>query len=227
MGETTLIQFYRAEVARSTRWRDRLDTTTNWAITTTAAVISFGFSNPESPHVVVLVGAFAVFIFLGIEARRYRYYDIWARRVRLIEMGYLLPLARREPVTVDFFSALAVEFSKPRLRISGIASLAFRLKRTYSWILGGLLASWIVKLDVHPAPAADFGEVVRRARIGALPGAVVVALWLLSVAIFLWLLFVSMRAPLPSTELRAPTRKRRAPLADVFRGVPSSGDLLP
>ncbi len=224
MSETTLIHLYRAEVARSTQWRDRLDTTTNWAITTTAAVISFSFSDPNSPHFTILVGIFAVFIFLGIEARRYRYYDIWARRVRLIELGYLLPLSRQEPVTVDFFAALATEFTKPRLRVSGIESLAFRLRRTYVFILAGLLLSWVVKLDLHPTRVSHFGEIVGRAQIGPIPGVVVVAVWGLAVIAYLWLLYVSGRAPLPPTELRAPTRRRRAPLGEIFRGVGTGGE---
>jgi len=227
ISETLLVHFYRAEVARSTRWRERLDTTTNWSITTTAAVLSFAFSNPESPPVIVLVGAFAVFVFLAIEARRYRYYDIWARRVRLIEFGYLLPLARKEPVRVDFFSSMAVELNKPRLRISTVAALAFRLRRTYAWILGGLLVAWWVKLDIHPQPAEGFAQILERAHIGFVPGSVVMAFWFFSVLFFFWLLFVGIQAPLPSTELRAPTRKRRVPLGDIFRGESPGGSFIP
>ncbi|HEY0840842.1 MAG TPA: DUF2270 domain-containing protein [Vulgatibacter sp.] len=219
MSDTTIIHFYRAEVARSTDWRDRLDTTSNWAITATVAVISFAFTNRESPHFTLLVGVFAVFMFLWIEARRYRYYDIWARRVRLVEHGYLLPLARREPVSTDFFAQLATEFAKPRLRISGIESLAFRMRRTYAFMLAGLLVAWVVKLDLDPVPATSFSETIRRAHIGVIPGPVVAAVWLCMALVFLWLLFLSGRAPLPSTELRAPTRKGRPPLGEIFRGV--------
>lgn len=39
-----------------------------------------------------------VLTFLFMEARRYRYYDLWMRRVRLIEDGYGAPVLRREPV---------------------------------------------------------------------------------------------------------------------------------
>lgn len=225
MTETLIIHFYRAEVARSTQWRDRLDTTSNWAITATVAVISFAFTSRESPHFTLLVGAGAVFMFLWIEARRYRYYDIWARRVALVEHGYLLPLARREPVSVDFYAALAAEFSKPRLRISGLESLAFRLRRTYSFILGGLLAAWVVKLELDPVPAETFGEMLRRAQIGQIPALIVWALWLAMVIGFVWLLILGGRARLPPTELRAPTRPGRPPLADVFRGLPSQRGL--
>ncbi|AKU89721.1 DUF2270 domain-containing protein [Vulgatibacter incomptus] len=219
MSEVTVAHLYRAEVQRSTVWRNRLDTTTNWAVTTTAAVISFSFSNPSSPHPTILAGVFAVYIFLTIEARRYRYYDIWARRVRMFELGYFVPLARREPVPVDFYATLAIEFTRPKLRISSLQSLVFRLKRTYAAILGGLLGAWLVKLDLHPEPAETFTALVARARIGPIPGVVVCVAWLVFVAYYLWLLLVAGRGPLPSTELAAPKRKRRVPLAHIFRGI--------
>ena len=37
LSEAAIGQLYRGELGRSDRWRMRLDTTTNWALTTTAA----------------------------------------------------------------------------------------------------------------------------------------------------------------------------------------------
>jgi uncharacterized membrane protein len=224
LGETTLAHIYRAEVQRSTQWRVRLDITTNWSVTISAAVISYAFSNEQAPAAILLVGFFSVVLFLVIEARRYRYYDIWARRVRLIEVGYLVPLARKEPVTVDFFDALAAEFSRPRLRIGAIQSLAFRMRRTsYPLALGLLLGAWIVKLQIHPSRAQSFGEMVGRAHIGPIPGWAVMGLWLATVLFFAWLLYHGQRIPLPPTELRAPTRRRPAPLGTIFQAVRPQG----
>src|SRR6185369_13709295 len=41
-----MIHFYRGEVQRSNTWRNRLDTTTNWAVLTAGATLSFVFSSP-------------------------------------------------------------------------------------------------------------------------------------------------------------------------------------
>ena len=101
LSDAAMAQLYRGELGRSDRWRTRLDTTTNWALTTTAAVISFGFGSVGSSHVTLLVGIWMVMTFLVIEARRYRYYDLWNRRVRLMEDGYWAPMLRREPVDPD------------------------------------------------------------------------------------------------------------------------------
>jgi len=52
-----LAHLYRGEVYRSTAWRTRLDSTTNWAVVTTGIALSATFSSAEaSPLPMVLVG---------------------------------------------------------------------------------------------------------------------------------------------------------------------------
>lgn len=229
LDATTLAHIYRAEVSRSTQWRVRLDITTNWSVTVTAAVVSYAFGNRSAPASILLVGFFAVATFLVIEARRYRYYDIWARRVRMIEAAYLVPLARREPVTVDFYSALAVELSWPRLRIGALQSLAFRMQRTtYPLALGVILGAYVIKLFSHPSPAARFADVLWRAHIGPIPGLIVFLLWVLICLSYAGLIYYASIIPLPPTELRAPTRQRPVPLGSIFRAVqPETSQLAP
>ena len=41
---TALVHFYRGEIQRSNVWRGRLDATTNWAVITAGATLSFVFS---------------------------------------------------------------------------------------------------------------------------------------------------------------------------------------
>jgi len=85
---TAMVHFYRGEVQRSNTWRNRLDTTTNWAVLSAGAMLSFAFSSPASPHFVIPIDSILVAVFLLMEARRYRYYEIWASRGRVLEMGY-------------------------------------------------------------------------------------------------------------------------------------------
>lgn len=73
-----LAHLYRGEMYRSKVWRTRLDATTNWAVATTGIALSVSFSNPgNSPLPLILVAVMAL-VFLAIEARRYRYFDILA-----------------------------------------------------------------------------------------------------------------------------------------------------
>lgn len=48
---------YRGEIYRSTIWRTRLDTTTNWSVVTLGVALSIVFSSPSaSPLPLLLVG---------------------------------------------------------------------------------------------------------------------------------------------------------------------------
>jgi hypothetical protein len=72
-----IAHLYRGEVYRSTIWRTRLDTTTNWSVVTLGVALSISYAAPgASPLPLVLVGVLVIF-FLVIEARRYRYFNVW------------------------------------------------------------------------------------------------------------------------------------------------------
>ncbi|MBT8472821.1 MAG: DUF2270 domain-containing protein, partial [Marinicaulis sp.] len=87
-----LAHLYRGEVYRSTIWRTRLDTTTNWAVVTLGIALSISFSDPDaSPLPLLLVGVL-IAMFLILEARRYRYFNVWRARARWIEMHFYAPL---------------------------------------------------------------------------------------------------------------------------------------
>ncbi len=216
LSDTAMAQLYRGELSRSDTWRTRLDTTTNWALTTTAAVISFGFASTESNHVTFIVGIWMVISFMLIEARRYRYYDLWNRRVRLLEDGYWAPMLRQEPLDPDAMRELAVELSRPQLQLSLLSAISTRLNRAYGPILIVLLLSWFVKVYSHPRPAPSFSDFVHRAHVGPVPGAMVMGvLTLLSLlAAYLWISSFFVRAPLG--ELRPRPRGRRSALWESF-----------
>ncbi|HRJ73533.1 MAG TPA: DUF2270 domain-containing protein, partial [Terrimicrobiaceae bacterium] len=69
-----MIHFYRGELGRIMIWRQRLDVTTTWAITSTTSIITVAFSFPNIPHIVFFFNLAFVWMLLWIEARRYRFY---------------------------------------------------------------------------------------------------------------------------------------------------------
>ena len=85
---TAMTHFFRAEVQRANVWRQRLDTTTNWAVVATGATLSIAFGQASVHHSVILLNTLLVLWFLLIEARRYRYYELWSYRVRLMETDF-------------------------------------------------------------------------------------------------------------------------------------------
>ena len=73
-------------------WRQRLDITTNWAITSSTAIITIAFSNAGVPHIIFFFNLAIVWVMLWIEARRYRFYDAFRARVRMLEAHFLVPM---------------------------------------------------------------------------------------------------------------------------------------
>jgi uncharacterized membrane protein len=169
---TAIIHFYRGEVQRSNTWRNRLDTTTNWAVLTAGATLSFVFSSPSNPHFVIPINSILVAIFLLMEARRYRYYEIWSSRVRVIETGYFAQMLAPENVPLDdaWATHLASDLITPHFTITEWEAIGRRLRRNYLWIFALLALSWNLKVYLHPLPARDFNAFIDRATVGVLPG---------------------------------------------------------
>ena len=174
---TAMVHFYRGEVTRANTWRNRLDTTTNWAVITTGATLSFGFGDPYSPHFVIIINSILVIFFLLMEARRYRYYEIWSSRVRVLETGYFAQiLAPENSADKKWAEHLANDLMTPHFTISEWEAVGRRLRRNYLWIFMLLAASWNLKVYLHPVRAWDYNIFVERATIGVVPGWVVLTI---------------------------------------------------
>jgi uncharacterized membrane protein len=169
-----MVHFYRGEVQRSNTWRNRLDTTTNWAVITAGATLSFAFSSTANPHFVIPINSVLVAFFLFMEARRYRYYEIWSSRVRVIETGYFAKLlSPKSVIDNDWAEHLASDLITPHFTISEWEAVGRRLRRNYLWIFMLLAMSWNLKVYLHPNPAHSFDEFLRRASVGVVPGSAV------------------------------------------------------
>jgi len=168
---TAMVHFYRAEVTRSNTWRTRLDTTTNWAVVTAGAALPFVFGERENPHYMLILVFFLVLTFLHIEARRYRYYVLWAYRVHLMETDFFARmLAPPYRPSSDWADHLVRSLYEPTFPISRWEAIGRRFRRNYVWLTTLLLVSWATKLSLHPQPASDWATVVERAAFGLIPG---------------------------------------------------------
>lgn len=200
---TALVHLYRGEVGRANTWRMRLDGTTNWAVLTTGATLSFAFSGPTNTHVMILLNSLLILYFLFIEARRYRFYDLWRARVRLMETEFFaeLLIPEEEDNAVEWRALLADELRHPRFSISLWEALGRRLRRNYLWIFGVLLMSWIVKVAIHPFPATSTADLRERIAIGVIPAWAVLLVGVLFHAFIAMLLFSTRRAAATMSEV--------------------------
>lgn len=167
-----LAHLYRAEVYRSTVWRQRLDQTTNWAVVSTGIALSVVFANEgASPFPIVLVGLLCV-MFLMLEARRYRFFYVWRFRARVLEIAFYVPMLRGEgaKISLDRGTALSDDYEKPKYRISMLRAVGRRLRRNFGWIFALQGAAYYAKIAIHPYDVTTWNEYVLRAHIGPIPG---------------------------------------------------------
>lgn len=166
-----MAHLYRGEVHRMRLWRERLDRTTNWAVLLLAAILTWAFTNASNPHYVLLIGNLAVGLFLIIEARRYRAYDMWRSRVRTLQRNvFAVGLdPTREPAD-DWRRRLAADYHQPTLKISAEEAIAHRLRRVYLPLLAILNGAWVLRVT-----AFGITEWPTSATVGMIPGTVVTA----------------------------------------------------
>ena len=175
---TMLAHLYRGEMYRSKVWRTRLDATTNWAVATTGIALSVAFSNVENSPLPLVLVALLDLVFLAIEARRYRYFDIWRTRVREMEVSMYGPLLRLEGVRVDngWNEALALDYERLHFHISFWEAMGRRLRRNYSFLFVLQAVSYVAKICIHPTPIRSLDQLWEHASIGPVPGEVVLAI---------------------------------------------------
>jgi uncharacterized membrane protein len=194
-----MVHYYRGEMGRMASWRDRIDRTTNWAITVVAAMLSVSLSTPNAHHGVLLFAAVLVTLLLAIESRRYRFFDVYRSRVRRLERNYFSAVF--SPASVDeggWRRGLADDLRRPIFSISLAEAMSRRLRRNYFWMYFILLAAWLLKTTsaklqtngregefVH-----SIGEWLGNAALGPLPGWMVIA----AVASFyIWITYSTFR----------------------------------
>ena len=173
-----LAHLYRGEVYRSTIWRTRLDTSTNWSVVTLGVALSITYSSPQaSPLPLVLVGILIIF-FLMLEARRYRYFNVWRARCRWMELHFFAPMLKEGDLHLEehWQDRLADDYLHPRYHVSMWTAIGRRIRRNYFWILLIQTIAYLGKLAVHPTPLQSVGQLLERAAIGPLPGWMVLSI---------------------------------------------------
>ncbi len=183
MEDTTsaIIHFYRATMEHSDMWRQRLDTTTNWAVVTSVGVISFTFSSVPTPHFILLMLLVVNSFFLLMESRRYQLYDVWQARLDVLHRYYFTPALTDyrdtdEELSQAKLSELGENLGETVPRMSIVDALGLRIRRHYLYIFLVTIGAWTLKIYIHPMSAAVWSEYVQRATVGVLGGTAVILL---------------------------------------------------
>lgn len=155
-----------------TAYRVRLDTTTNWAISSSALLSTFALGNTGISHAAFLFLMLLNLFFLQLEARRFRAYEASRYRVLLLER-YFYPEVLGDRVNPEWPDHLIATLAGPQVTVNRIGALGWRLRRNYLWIYGVVLVTWIVKLEIQGGDFGQFGDFIARASVGSVAGSLV------------------------------------------------------
>jgi uncharacterized membrane protein len=199
--------FYRGELGRIMVWRQRLDITTNWAITSSTAIITIAFSNREVPHLIFFFNLAIVWGMLWIEARRYRFYDAFRARVRMLEAHFLVPMVmeNREMLQGEWKKLVCEDLILPSFKISKLDAVGRRLKRNYVFIFILIMVAWVTKIFLHASMTLDGLPAFYRAlRVGHIPSWIVAAIFVATLACVIGItIYVSKKTTGEVSEFRA------------------------
>ena len=172
----TITHFYRGELGRMMEWRRRFDATANWAIVGTGSLFAFAVRNADMLNEAMLINLVVLGFFSFIEARRYRFYDAFRARVRMLEVHFIAPTfigGERRPLDGDWRPHLINDLITPSFK----CTFAFALGRRFRHIYGALhlfvLLGWgaLASFDSHTLEAW-----VESFALGRVPGWLVLAL---------------------------------------------------
>lgn len=178
--------FYRGELGRIMVWRQRLDITTNWAITSSTAIITIAFSTREVPHIVFFFNLAIVWAMLWIEARRYRFYDAFRARVRMLEAHFLVPMVmeNRQMLQGEWKKLVCEDLILPRFKITKFEAVGRRLKRNYVFIFVLIMLAWVTKIFLHaPTPVDSIWSFYHALSLGQIPSWVIAFVFVVTFAL--------------------------------------------
>ena len=182
-----LADYYRGEVSSANNAQNRIDGTTNWAITVLAAVLSFAFSSRDMPAYLLLIGIVVLGTFLVYEVRRYRYYDLYRARVRFFQENvYANALDPKGVEHARWRQELGDDLRYPTFKMTTREALSRRVRRIYGLLFSILGVAWVAKVTLF-TPETRWQDA---AAIEGVPGVVVLgflgALFLVLLSIGLW-----------------------------------------
>ena len=166
-----MIHFYRGELGRIMSWRQRLDVTTTWAITSTTSIVTISFSLKGIPHIVFFFNIAYVWMLLWIEARRYRLYDAFRGRVRMVESHFFVPMISQNPnlLVGEWRRLVCEDLILPSFKITRLEAVGRRMGN-YVFIFVIIILAWTMKIFVHAqTPIDSFGAFYAALAVQSLP----------------------------------------------------------
>ena len=159
----------------------RLENDTKWARGCLSMAVARGFAARKASPIALSLGGILIFIFLMLESRRYRYFNVWRARARWLECQFFARMLMHGDLQTEtgWQDVLAQDYRHPHYHISLIRAVGRRLRRNYIWILLIQTIAYFGKVMIHPTPLTSMAEFWARTDVGPIPGHVIVIAGLL------------------------------------------------
>ena len=97
---------------------------------------------------------------LWIESRRYRFYDAFRARVRMLEAHFLVPMVmeNRQMLQGEWKKLVCEDLILPSFKISKLEAIGRRLKRNYVFIFILIMVAWVTKIFLHAPNRSQAAE---------------------------------------------------------------------
>jgi len=170
-------------------------------------LLSFAFGGPTHSHHALLVGMVMVTHFLLVESRRYRVFDVWNSRVRMIEENFYGPILTRDLRSPrhSWGQLVAEDLLHPSFKLSYLEALRARVMRNYSALYLLLLVAWLAKLA--EADESVYGGWRVYLTLGPIPWWGTLGLVLALYGGLLWVVVAVPRVHPPEAELWKPKKE--------------------
>ena len=104
-------------------------------------------------------GLTIVYILLYVESRRYRFYDAYEYRVRLLHQHFFYGALIGE-IDLEkgsyWIAELASDLRHPQYKMDRLHALGRRLHANYIYLFTVLLSGWLFKIKIHPEPSRSW-----------------------------------------------------------------------
>ena len=179
----TMTHFYRGELGRMMVWRQRFDATVNWSIIATGSLVAYAVGKPAMMNQAMLINLAVLGFFSFLEARRYRFYDAFRARVRMLEVHFIAPAvlgAEHKTLQGPWREHLVQDLIIPSFKCSFAFALGRRFRHIYAALHLFVLVAWVFLVAFE---TRTFSEWVDRFGMGKTPGWLVLGVVLLYLGI--------------------------------------------
>ena len=198
----TMTHFYRGELGRMMVWRQRFDATVNWSIIATGSLVAYAVGKPAMMNQAMLINLAVLGFFAFLEARRYRFYDTFRARVRMLEVHFIAPAvlgAEKKTLQGPWREHLVQDLIIPSFKCSYAFALGRRFRHIYGALHLFVLFAWVFLVGFH---TRTFSEWAAGFSLGKAPGWLVLTLVLIYLLVLAIIIFRSGALGAKSGEVR-------------------------